>query len=107
MGPQAKVSVSTAEVSLWRERTCLSGPLKEREAVRTRAWRLVSQVFRVWVVFAGTCAWDIVVPGQEPTPKAAKRFLGTTSPGRGLKFANGLLRQRKFELAAEEYENDF
>ncbi len=58
-----------------------------------------------WIVFAGTLACTSALLGQEPAPKRAA-VESTTRPGvsDSLRFANGLLRQKKFELAAQEYD---
>jgi len=82
----------------------LFSPTKERGSREKRAWRLCSPVFRGLVALAGTFAWPAALPGQEPAPKGGAGSSAARPRADALTFANGLLRQRKFELAAEEYE---
>jgi TolA-binding protein len=68
------------------------------------AWKFRLRLFPIWVVLAGTCAWASPVHAQESVPKEVGGSGAAGSRSDALTFANGLLRQRKFELAAEEYE---
>jgi cellulose synthase operon protein C len=57
-----------------------------------------------WIVFASTLGCATLAIAQEPAPKKSSTAPNAQPASDALKFANGLLRQKKFELAAEEYE---
>ncbi len=56
------------------------------------------------VGFAVALAFGSTSTAQEPAPKRAAGSSPARPSSDSLRFANGLLRQKKFELAAQEYE---
>ena len=57
-----------------------------------------------WIVLANALGCATLSIGQGPAPKQSSAAPTAQPESDALKFANGLLRQKKFELAAEEYE---
>jgi cellulose synthase operon protein C len=78
--------------------------MPQRARCVTADWRVFSTVSAGWIVVAGTFACGLASAGQEPAPKRTTGTSGAEPASDSLRFANGLLRQRKFELAAQEYE---
>ncbi len=68
------------------------------------AGTLCLKLIPVWVVVASRLAGAGAVFGQESGSQAGARSAAARPRSDALKFASGLLRQRKFDLAAEEYQ---
>ena len=81
-----------------------SCPIKTRTSRATQERTFFRWVHAGGIVLASTLGCATLSIGQEPTPKQSSAAPTARPTSDALKFANGLLRQRKFELAAEEYE---
>ena len=57
-----------------------------------------------WLILAGTIVSGNAAVAQDGVPKRASGASTSRPVSDSLRFANGLLRQKKYELAAQEYE---
>jgi cellulose synthase operon protein C len=69
-----------------------------------RAWGYSSPRGAAGIFLAGILCYGPAAMGQDPAPKGVAGASTGRPVSDSLRFANGLLRQKKFELAAQEYE---
>jgi cellulose synthase operon protein C len=88
----------------WRGSDVRSSFRNGRRSGTRSAWAFFSTRGPGWVVLAGVLACGSVTEGQESAGKQGAGASTSRPDSDSLRFASGLLRQKKFDLAAQEYE---